>query len=208
MALINRNSVNLTKQTDFSFPFPYFIFTEKIRTKVVVCKQLTMISPLFLMVGGCRQICFDVKSNSVVLDGWLKIVMDPTAAATVTAMRALVDHLMVTYTTKPFDLAKNDGYGNVNEQIVRLLLKDLSRLDGSFHAVVSHEPDRKAETKRPRNSGGRYFNHEPGTEPSPKWNDQKPSLENLQLNSTGIQFGNRPQSTRFPPPPNLPFSYS
>ena len=48
-ALIHKSSVNNSRET-VTFPVPYFVFGEKIRTRAVSCKQMTMVSPIHLML--------------------------------------------------------------------------------------------------------------------------------------------------------------
>lgn len=54
-ALINKTSVNCSNQ-QINFPYPFFVYGEKIRTKAVSCKQMTMISPIHLLLFGSRKV--------------------------------------------------------------------------------------------------------------------------------------------------------
>ena len=54
-ALIHKSSVNCSREA-VQFPVPYFVFGEKIRTRAVSCKSMTMVSPLHLMLFACRKI--------------------------------------------------------------------------------------------------------------------------------------------------------
>ncbi|XP_026676773.1 LOW QUALITY PROTEIN: ATP-dependent RNA helicase A-like [Diaphorina citri] len=54
-ALIHKLSVNCSN-LDEKFPSPFFIFGEKIRTKAVSCKQMSMVTPLHLMLFGSRKV--------------------------------------------------------------------------------------------------------------------------------------------------------
>lgn len=54
-ALIHKTSVNCSNQQT-NFPYPFFIYGEKIRTKAVSCKQMTMIAPLHLLLFGSRKV--------------------------------------------------------------------------------------------------------------------------------------------------------
>lgn len=65
-ALIHKTSVNC--RMDASFPFPFFVFGEKIRTRAVSCKQMTMVTPIHLLLFGSRKV--DVVDGLVRLDNW------------------------------------------------------------------------------------------------------------------------------------------
>ena len=54
-ALIHKSSVNCTRDA-ITFPVPYFVFGEKIRTRAVSCKSMTMVSPLHLILMASRKI--------------------------------------------------------------------------------------------------------------------------------------------------------
>ena len=50
-----KSSVNCTRDA-IQFPVPFFVFGEKIRTRAVSCKSMTMVSPLHLMLFASRKI--------------------------------------------------------------------------------------------------------------------------------------------------------
>ncbi len=54
-ALIHKSSVNLSRESP-TFPCPFFVFGEKIRTRAVSCKQMTMVSPLHLLLFASRKV--------------------------------------------------------------------------------------------------------------------------------------------------------
>ena len=54
-ALIHKSSVNCTRDA-IQFPVPYFVFGEKIRTRAVSCKAMTMVSPVHLILMASRKI--------------------------------------------------------------------------------------------------------------------------------------------------------
>ena len=54
-ALIHKSSVNNSRDA-IQFPVPFFVFGEKIRTKAVSCKSMTMVSPLHLILFASRKI--------------------------------------------------------------------------------------------------------------------------------------------------------
>lgn len=62
-ALIHKTSVNCSNEAQV-FPYPFFVFGEKIRTRAVSCKQMSMVSPLHLLLFGSRKVewvrCFSL----------------------------------------------------------------------------------------------------------------------------------------------------
>ena len=54
-ALIHKSSVNNSRDA-IQFPVPFFVFGEKIRTRAVSCKAMTMVSPLHLLLFASRKI--------------------------------------------------------------------------------------------------------------------------------------------------------
>lgn len=66
-ALIHKTSVNCSN-LKVTFPYPFFVFGEKIRTRAVSCKQLSMVSPINLILFGCKKV--DFVEGVVRLDNW------------------------------------------------------------------------------------------------------------------------------------------
>ena len=54
-ALIHKGSVNFSREAT-TFPSPFFVFSEKVRTRMVSCKGTTMVSPLQLLLLGSRRV--------------------------------------------------------------------------------------------------------------------------------------------------------
>ena len=50
-SLIHKSSVNCpdSSSDEIEFPLPYFVFSEKIRAGAVVCKNVTLVTPLHLI---------------------------------------------------------------------------------------------------------------------------------------------------------------
>ena len=80
-ALIHKSSVNCTRDA-ITFPVPYFVFGEKIRTRAVSCKSMTMVSPLHLILMASRKIEL-LPTGIVRLDNWINLQMDPQVAASI-----------------------------------------------------------------------------------------------------------------------------
>ena len=66
-ALVHKSSVNCDSR-EIHFPSPFFVFGEKIRTKAVSCKQMSMVSAAQLLLFAARTIKTD--GDKIVLDDW------------------------------------------------------------------------------------------------------------------------------------------
>lgn len=101
-ALIHKTSVNCTN-LQCSFEYPFFIFGEKIRTRAVSCKQMTMVPPLHLLLFGSRKVEM-IDEKTVRLDNWLNFEMDPYHASLILALRPALENLVVTTAESPEDI--------------------------------------------------------------------------------------------------------
>ena len=103
-ALIHKGSVNCNRDA-INFPIPYFVFNEKIRTKAISCKGMTMVTPLHLMLFASRKI--ELMSNGTVrLDNWITLNMDAKAAAAITALRPSLEALIIRCAGEPETIAE------------------------------------------------------------------------------------------------------
>lgn len=101
-ALIHKTSVNCSN-LQVTFPYPFFIFGEKIRTRAVSCKQMTMVAPLHLLLFGSRRVDA-VDNNCVRLDSWLNFEMDTYHASLITALRPALESLIVSTSESPDEI--------------------------------------------------------------------------------------------------------
>nr|XP_034195568.1 dosage compensation regulator isoform X1 [Osmia lignaria] len=97
-ALIHKTSVNCSN-FEQNFPFPFFVFGEKIRTRAVSCKQMTMVSPIHLLLFGSRKV--EYTNGVVKLDNWINLDMDPNHAAAIVALRPALESLVVKAAKEP-----------------------------------------------------------------------------------------------------------
>ncbi|XP_076644853.1 dosage compensation regulator mle isoform X2 [Halictus rubicundus] len=97
-ALIHKTSVNCSN-FEQNFPFPFFVFGEKIRTRAVSCKQLTMVSPIHLLLFGSRKV--EYVDGVVKLDNWINLDMNPNHAAAIVALRPALESLVVKAAKEP-----------------------------------------------------------------------------------------------------------
>ncbi|XP_025088633.1 ATP-dependent RNA helicase A-like [Pomacea canaliculata] len=106
-ALIHKSSVNCSN-FEIHFPSPFFIFGEKIRTRAVSAKQMTMVSPLQLLLFASRSVSW--QESMVVLDNWINLQLDSEVAAKVVALRPALEALMIRATKYP------SGIGHLDPQ--------------------------------------------------------------------------------------------
>ncbi|XP_078490643.1 ATP-dependent RNA helicase A isoform X1 [Ciona intestinalis] len=99
-ALIHKSSVNCPfGNKDCTFPSPFFVFGEKIRTRAVSAKLISMINPLqFLMFTPCSVFA---HQDLVKVDEWIPLKMKFQTAANVVALRSAISNLIVRTTSEP-----------------------------------------------------------------------------------------------------------
>ncbi|XP_046413573.1 dosage compensation regulator isoform X1 [Neodiprion virginianus] len=97
-ALIHKTSVNCSN-FEQNFPFPFFVFGEKIRTRAVSCKQMTMVSPIHLLLFGSRRV--EYVDGVVRLDNWINLEMKPETAAAIVALRPALESLVIRASKDP-----------------------------------------------------------------------------------------------------------
>ena len=67
-ALICKTSVNcpVKGQEGMSggqlFPYPYFVYGEKVRTRAVSCKNMTMVTPMHVLLFGCKKVRYTLNA--------------------------------------------------------------------------------------------------------------------------------------------------
>ncbi|CAI6362148.1 unnamed protein product [Macrosiphum euphorbiae] len=118
-ALIHKTSVNCNNDMAGSFQSPFFVFAEKVRTKAVSCKQMTMVTPIHLLLFGARKI--EYTKELVQLDNWITLKMDVKAASAIVALRPAIESLIVHASEKP------DAIATLSETDIKLVnvLKEL-----------------------------------------------------------------------------------
>ncbi|KAK9700540.1 Double-stranded RNA binding motif [Popillia japonica] len=107
-ALMHKTSVNCSN-LEQTFPFPFFVFGEKIRTRAVSCKQMSMVTPIHLLLFGCRKVDWidgvvrkvDWIDGVVRLDNWINFNMDPAIAAEILALRPALEELVIKASRDP-----------------------------------------------------------------------------------------------------------
>ncbi|ESO96009.1 hypothetical protein LOTGIDRAFT_116243 [Lottia gigantea] len=150
-ALVHKSSVNCSNQ-EIKFPSPYFIFGEKIRTRAVSCKQMTMVTTIQLLLFGGRNV--NLEGELIVLDGWINFKMDFNVAAKIVALRPALEALIVRATKEPEGIAEP---GEQEESLLKII-RDLSRPNAGKFGLDQDNPNYRG-IKEPRMSyadrGGR-----------------------------------------------------
>uniref|UniRef100_A0A8C2GLE7 RNA helicase n=1 Tax=Cyprinus carpio TaxID=7962 RepID=A0A8C2GLE7_CYPCA len=99
-ALIHKSSVNCPfSNHDTVYPSPFFVFGEKIRTRAISAKGMTLVSPLQLILFGSKKITSN--GEVVELDDWIKLKIPHDVAGGVAALRAVMEALVVEVTKDP-----------------------------------------------------------------------------------------------------------
>uniref|UniRef100_A0A0N5B6I9 HA2 domain-containing protein n=1 Tax=Strongyloides papillosus TaxID=174720 RepID=A0A0N5B6I9_STREA len=89
----NKSSVSLSGS-------PFCIYSEKVMSIFPQCREISVISPLQLLLFGCKDVSV-CGENEILLDNHIKIRMDPKFAQLVLAMRPCVDELLISVCEKP-----------------------------------------------------------------------------------------------------------
>ena len=132
-ALIHKSSVNMSREA-ISFPSPFFVFGEKIRTKAVSCKQMTMVNPLHLMLFASRKVEM-LHSGIIRVDNWINFDMDPYQAAIICALRPAIETLVTAAASMP----DSDVTKKANENVI-LCLREICRVNASkYHGSTEDE---------------------------------------------------------------------
>lgn len=135
-ALIHKSSVNCSNREQ-TFPSPFFVFGEKIRTRAVSCKQMTMVNPLQLLMFSQSKV--ESENGIVRMDDWLQFRFVHHQAAMVVALRSALDYLLVRAATTPGIIAEPD---HMDEKILHVF-KSLSRANAGCFGVQNQQSARQ-----------------------------------------------------------------
>ncbi|XP_069837244.1 ATP-dependent RNA helicase A isoform X1 [Dendropsophus ebraccatus] len=121
-ALIHKSSVNCPfSSQDMKYPSPFFVFGEKIRTRAISAKVMTMVSPIQLLLFASKKVTSD--GQIILLDEWIKLLMPHEDAASVTSLKSAMEALVVEVTKQPDILTQLDPVNERMLNIIRLLSK-------------------------------------------------------------------------------------
>ncbi|XP_054977439.1 ATP-dependent RNA helicase A isoform X2 [Sorex araneus] len=121
-ALIHKSSVNCPfSSQDMKYPSPFFVFGEKIRTRAISAKGMTLVTPLQLLLFASKKVFSD--GQIVLVDDWIRLQISHEAAACITALRAAMEALVVEVTKRPDIISQLDP---VNERMLNMI-RQISR---------------------------------------------------------------------------------
>ncbi|VDK75539.1 unnamed protein product [Litomosoides sigmodontis] len=122
-ALMSKQSVNSPFYSSdiIKFPSPLFVFSEKLRTKVISCKQISNITPLQLLLFGSRKVEYH-GNNIIRLDDMIPLKMNVQAAARIVALRPCIEALTVRTCLNP---EATNRFGEDDTKLLKIL-KQLS----------------------------------------------------------------------------------
>lgn len=103
-SLIHKSSVNCIDSSDeIEFPLPFFVFSEKIRAGTVVCKNVTLVTPLHLILFGAKRVQIIPESGMylVRLDGWINLQINPQTVANMLALKPALDEIIARLSADP-----------------------------------------------------------------------------------------------------------
>ncbi|NWR75498.1 DHX9 helicase, partial [Centropus unirufus] len=121
-ALIHKSSVNCPfSSQDIKYPSPFFVFGEKIRTRAISAKAMTLVTPLQLLLFASKKVLSD--GEIILVDDWIKLKMSHNAAACITALRAAMEALVVEVTKHPALIQQLD----LTQERMLNMIRQLSR---------------------------------------------------------------------------------
>uniref|UniRef100_A0A8C6Y1S4 RNA helicase n=1 Tax=Naja naja TaxID=35670 RepID=A0A8C6Y1S4_NAJNA len=131
-ALIHKSSVNCPfSSQDMKYPSPFFVFGEKIRTRAISAKSMTLVSPLQLLLFGSKKVVSD--GEIITLDDWIKLRMPHNAAACIISLRAAMEALVVEVTKNPEIISELD---HVNKQMLNVISEISKPLAAGINLAV------------------------------------------------------------------------
>ncbi|XP_072504540.1 ATP-dependent RNA helicase A isoform X3 [Notamacropus eugenii] len=153
-ALIHKSSVNCPfSSQDMKYPSPFFVFGEKIRTRAISAKGMTLVTPLQLLLFASKKVQSD--GDIVLVDDWIRLQMSHDAAACITALRAAMEALVVEVTKEPEIISNldpsNERMLNMIRQISRPSAAGISLMIGNARYGDGPRPPKMA---RYDNGGG------------------------------------------------------
>ncbi|XP_058034244.1 ATP-dependent RNA helicase A isoform X2 [Ahaetulla prasina] len=131
-ALIHKSSVNCPfSSQDMKYPSPFFVFGEKIRTRAISAKAMTLVSPLQLLLFGSKKVVSD--GEIIILDDWIKLRMPHSAAACIISLRAAMEALVVEVTKNPEIISELD---HLNKQMLNVICEVSKPLAAGINLAV------------------------------------------------------------------------
>lgn len=120
-ALIHKSSVSCSNR-DITFPSPFFVFGEKIRTRAVSCKQLTMIYPIqYLIFSPCK--VEYIRDDIISVDDCIELQIPFEQAANLVAVRRVIEEFIIATAKNPTVCAENPAEKQGAATLIRMLSK-------------------------------------------------------------------------------------
>ena len=108
--LIHKMSVNCGREI-LAFPSPFFIFGEKIKTRAISAKQMTMVTPLQLLLFASEKVETVPEDPSLIcMDGWIYLKVDRRVASTIVALRSAIDSVLMNFTINPDQITQRPAH--------------------------------------------------------------------------------------------------
>uniref|UniRef100_A0A8C7IKR5 RNA helicase n=1 Tax=Oncorhynchus kisutch TaxID=8019 RepID=A0A8C7IKR5_ONCKI len=121
-ALIHKCSVNCPcSSQDMTYPSPFFVFSEKIRTRAISAKGMTPVSPLQLILFAAKK--FTSNGEIIELDDWIKLKIPHDVAGCIAALRAGMEALVVEVIKDPEYIRQLDPTNERMLNIIRQITK-------------------------------------------------------------------------------------
>ena len=108
------------------FPYPTFVFGEKVRTRAVSARQTTCVTPAQLILTSST---VSIRDGVVYVDDWIPMKFLPADAANLCALRAELDGLLITAVSNPESVI---AMGSEDQRLVQMITKV-----GSVFAIPS-----------------------------------------------------------------------
>lgn len=116
---IHPGSVNSTVETQ-QFTRPFLLYLEKVRTRKVFLRDCTTVSPMALLLfGGALEVAHE--SNTVLVDGWVKVRAPAQTAVLVKKLRGALDAQLKEKVNNPKLVLSMGKGGEIISSIVDLL---------------------------------------------------------------------------------------
>lgn len=183
-ALIHKNSINCSREIP-KFICPFFVFGEKIKTRAVSAKQLTMVTPAQLLLFCCGKIDFTESDNSLIcLDNWIYLRIEQETVRLVLSMRQALDQVLTDCTEQPILISSKS-------QKIQIFSKTLTQLSDSTGNYLSF----KKETENNDTVPTKTYNHQSKIKTFENFN-KKLVTESNNLSSISITGSNISNDSR------------
>ncbi|KAL3097315.1 hypothetical protein niasHT_023534 [Heterodera trifolii] len=157
--------VPFNRNETFDFPSPLFVFSEKLRTSCISCKQASMVSPLQLLLFGSRRV-EALSPHKVKLDNMIPLAMSASIAAKIVALRPSIENMIIRTCLHPELLANPP---NEDKELVAILRALSSAVEWQPTGEEGLAPDPQAPNSvgnvddTPSSKRRRSFKQSPGT---------------------------------------------